>query len=144
MPLTEIIPLPGPVLVTPGAPPVVGILADPAGTPSDEFVVIANGALYQEMTDWTLTNALGDIYVFPAYGMEADGYVRIWTGSGTDAGVELFWGRDGEDLWDALGDTATLRDAGGNIVSSCTYTADDLVDGLYVCPVPTLPGGTVP
>ncbi len=132
-------PLPGPLVITPGLPPVVGIQADPLTSPSDEFVVIANGAEFQDMTDWTLTNEAGDVYTFPAFGMAADGYVRVWTGTGVDGPVELYWGRDGEDLWNALADTATLRDAGGNIISLCAYTADDLSAGLRVCPVPTGP-----
>jgi hypothetical protein len=144
IPLTEIIPLPGPILVTPGEPPVAGILVDPPGSPSDEFVVIANGATPQDLSGWTLENLDGVVYTFDAYSMAPDGYVRLWTGEGVDRGAELYWGRDGEDLWQAEGGSATLRDAEGNIVSICTYTAAELIEGLRVCPVPIAPGGTIP
>ena len=144
VPLTEIVPLTGTLIITPGLPPVVGILADPPGSPSDEFVVIANGTLYQDMSGWTLTNEAGELYIFPTFGMAPDAYVRIWTGAGADGAVELYWGREGEDLWAAAGDTATLRDAEGNIISVCAYTVDDLSEGLRVCPAAVEPAGTIP
>jgi hypothetical protein len=40
-------------------------------------------------------------------------------------------------VWLGDGDSATLRDAVGVEVSFCTWSADDVVDGLVLCPIAT-------
>ena len=70
------------------------------------------------MAGWTLADRTGaDPYIFPAVVLMPGDHVTVFTGSGSMNDTALFMGRT-EPLWGNSGDTAFLRDAGGNLVDS--------------------------
>jgi hypothetical protein len=94
--------------------------------PGGEFVEIRNqGDTAQEMLGWTLYDRANHTFVFPNCRLEANGVLRIWTGAGENTDSELYWGRKAA-VWNRSGDTAYLRDAAGNLVSTFTSTPDKI------------------
>ena len=89
-----------------------------------EFVLIENrGPGDQDMSNWTLSNERGDTYTFPAgFILPVDGSVRVWTKSGRDSEIELYWGRE-EEAWENTSDTATLKDRDGEAVDWRSWSA---------------------
>lgn len=99
------------------------ILAIDAAPPValDEFVLIKNvGAGPLDMGGWRLSDAANTTYTFPAFTLAAGAEVKVWVKSGADDAANLFWNR-ASAVWNNGGDTATLRDAQGNLASSYTY-----------------------
>jgi competence protein ComEC len=84
-----------------------------------EWVRISNtGDGVVLMAGWTLSDRAGaDPYIFPAVVLMPGENVTVCTGSGTMNDTALFMGRM-EPLWGNSGDTAFLRDAGGNLADS--------------------------
>jgi competence protein ComEC len=65
---------------------------------------------------WTLSDSTGSKpYVFPAYILNPDSSVTVYTGWGTMNDTALFMGRD-EPLWGNTGDKAILKDGSGHII----------------------------
>lgn len=96
---------------------------NPKGRDIDgEYVRIANttGAPVS-LTGWTLSDTAQNVYTFPNFILPPNGEVRLWTKSGKNNAQNLYWGRK-VAAWNNEGDTATLRDVGGNIISRYTYT----------------------
>lgn len=110
-------------------------LADPPGTiliesinfnppGSDvqgEFAVIRNqtGAPIS-LTNWTLKDKANHKFKFPAFALQGAAAVKVWTKSGTDDANNLFWGRQAA-VWNNNGDTGTLSDQTGAVISTFTY-----------------------
>jgi len=69
---------------------------------------------------WTLHDAAGHTFTFPAYTPGALSHVKIRTGRGTNNQDSLYWGRNWY-IWNNNGDTATLSDSSGGTVDSCRY-----------------------
>lgn len=96
---------------------------DPPGRDLDgEYVVVSNttGAPV-DLTGWTLRDGgARHVFVFPPFTLAPDGAVRIWTKAGTNDAANLYWGSRGA-IWNNEGDTGTLLDAAGNLVSSYSY-----------------------
>jgi phage-related protein len=91
----------------------------------DEQVVIRNPGLAQELTGWQLTSSQGgQSFQFPAgFVLMSDGEIRVHSGpkaASTTPG-DLVW--TSQPMWNDQGDTATLLDAQGNVVSSFSYEA---------------------
>lgn len=100
---------------------------DPAvGTDAEgEYVELKNtGAGAADLTDWTLRDEADTVYTFPAFTLNAQATVRVWVKSGTNDATNLYWGRSSA-VWNNGGDTATLRNAEGIDVDSCTYPGGD-------------------
>ena len=84
---------------------------------NDEWVEISNkGTSDANLTGWTLEDAQNHTYTFPDFSLKAGAKVKIRTGIGDDTSEDLFWNRS-SSIWNNGGDTATLMDASGNIVS---------------------------
>ena len=82
------------------------------GVLDDERVVItlvSAGEL--AMAGWQLVDAAGPIYTFPALTLFEGGAVSVFTGSGTNNAVELYWGL-AETVW-AQGEVVHLVDPNG-------------------------------
>ncbi|MCS6844494.1 MAG: lamin tail domain-containing protein [Caldilineales bacterium] len=89
----------------------------------DEVVVIRNTGLAQDMTGWQLHSGQGERrFHFPAgFVLMPDAEVRIHSGPEAEAATpnDLVWTT--QRIWRHEGDTATLIDAGGAVVSTFSY-----------------------
>jgi len=86
----------------------------------DQWVEIANeGTGSMNLTGWTLMNMENQTYSFPAnFTLKAGSIVRVHAGKGNNTAADLF---NSTLLWNQEGDTATLMDATGKIVSEYKY-----------------------
>jgi hypothetical protein len=115
-------PWPTPTYTPPDDVRIVTIMYDPPGDDVEgEYVEIRrHGAWPAELAGWTLSNSAHDVFTFPTFTLAPGATVRVWTKSGTDTSTDLYWGSEAA-LWDNTGDTAYLRDAGGNLESTYSY-----------------------
>ncbi|MGL4649602.1 MAG: lamin tail domain-containing protein, partial [Caldilineaceae bacterium] len=119
-----------------------GLRADElAALPGREVLLIVNGDSAVDLTDWSLEDADGNLFLFPAFTLEPRAWLRVWTLAGEATTSDLFWGLDAEGLWQGRGDSATLRDSLGDEISVCAWEEEDVVDGWVLCDVETLPEG---
>lgn len=96
---------------------------DPPGRDLDgEYVLLRNtAAVPAELTGWTLRDAASKhLFVFPAFTLAPGAEVKLWTKSGANDAANLYWGSRGA-IWNNEGDTGTLADRGGAVVSSLAY-----------------------
>jgi len=83
-----------------------------------EWVEISNqGESDEKMAGWKLEDRQNHTYTFPDFILKAGSSARVHTGTGSDTSDDLYWNRN-TPIWNNDGDTATLIDAAGNIVSS--------------------------
>jgi hypothetical protein len=83
----------------------------------EEWVEISNiGSSDADLTGWVLEDGQNHTYTFPDFSLTAGAKVKIRTGVGEDTSKDLFWNRS-SSIWNNGGDTATLMDAAGKIVS---------------------------
>ena len=90
------------------------------GDSPNEIVELSSNGDGADLTGWSIRNAAGDRFSFPAGAGIAPGsfgYVRVISGVGTDAGQTFFWGRTSR-AWNTLGDCLQIFDAAGNRVSA--------------------------
>jgi LysM repeat protein len=90
-----------------------------AGLVDQERVVITNlGDRLADMQGWTLTDADGNIYVFPNFRLWSGGNVTVHTRIGQDGNppANFYWGKL-EAVWSA-GEVVVLKDAGGSTLST--------------------------
>lgn len=90
-----------------------------AGLVDQERVVITNlGDRLADMQGWTLTDADGNIYVFPNFRLWSGGNVTVHTRIGQDGNppANFYWGKL-EAVWSA-GEVVVLKDAGGITLST--------------------------
>jgi len=87
---------------------------------ADQWVEIANeGTGSIDLTGWTLMNMENQTYSFPAnYTLKASSTFRVHTGYGDNTSSDLW---SSTLLWREMGDTATLKDAAGKIISEYEY-----------------------
>jgi competence protein ComEC len=98
------------------------ILYAPTNGTLEEYVRIQNlGGTAQTMTNWTLEDDANHVYTFPPFTLGAGTQVQIWTKSGANTATNLYWG-SGSAIWNNTGDTAQLRNAGGTLISQCSYS----------------------
>jgi hypothetical protein len=96
---------------------------DPPGPDEDgEYVRLDNlGGSSATMTNWTLRDDANHVFTFPTFTLAAGATVRVWTGSGSNNSANLYWGSSAA-IWNNTGDTATLRNSGGQVIDVCTYS----------------------
>ena len=87
-----------------------------------ELVTIENpGTSDQDMTGWTLNNDRLDTYHFPdGFILRSETSVRVWTKSGTDTGIDIYWGSE-KEMWDNERGVAYLRDHTGTLIDSLDW-----------------------
>jgi murein DD-endopeptidase MepM/ murein hydrolase activator NlpD len=108
------IPLP---TLTPSGPAVVEIgVVLGAGSLVTEMAVVRNRGGLANLEGWTLSDAEGNSFVFPALIIFDEAEVRVHSASGTSTPVDLYWGRT-SPVWSS-GELVTLRDAGGTSVNT--------------------------
>jgi micrococcal nuclease len=92
----------------------------------NEYVVLRNTCSYSiTMDGWTIKDETSShVYTFPAFEVGPDGHFALHSGTGTDGGSKLYWGREEGSyaaIWNNDGDTLFLGDADGNLVLSESY-----------------------
>lgn len=91
-----------------------------------EGVRIRNTGNTVDVTNWTLTDADGNEYVFPVQRIFSNAEVTVYTRAGENTPIAFYWGRD-EAVWDRPDDIITLQDAQGNV--QATARLDSFADG---------------
>lgn len=92
---------------------------------NSEYIVIRNGGSRNlALTGWVLHDVprLGTTnrFVFPTFTLRAGKSVRVHTGSGSNNGADLYWGKT-VYVWGDDSDTATLQNRTGSNVSVCSW-----------------------
>jgi LysM repeat protein len=109
-------PSPLPTL-TPSGPPVVEIWQVlGAGRPATEVVVVRNRGGLASLEGWTLSDAEGNVFIFPALTLFTDGEVHIHSAMGDNTPADLYWNRTAP-AWNS-GELIALKDAEGNVVDT--------------------------
>lgn len=96
---------------------------DPPGKDVDgEYVLIRNGtAAPVDLTGWTLHDGKAiHSFVFPPFTLAPGAEVKLWTKAGANDAANLHWG-ERRAIWNNDGDTGTLKNAAGAVISSFTY-----------------------
>jgi competence protein ComEC len=85
----------------------------------EEWVTVTNSASAPvDLTDWTISDeGARNTYTFPAFVLDPGADVTVHSGPGGDTATDLYWGRE-TPVWNNDGDTATLADATGAVVST--------------------------
>lgn len=90
-----------------------------------EYVLIRNTSTQAaDMTGWKLHDgAQRHTYIFPPFVLAPGAEVKLWTRTGANDAANLYWGQR-VAVWNNEGDTGTLLDASGAVVSRYTYSGD--------------------
>ena len=85
----------------------------------EEWVAVANGdPAAVNLTGWTIADeGTRNTYTFPLFTLSPGADVTVHSGAGNDTATDLYWGRSSA-VWNNDGDTATLADANGTVVST--------------------------
>jgi hypothetical protein len=112
---------PGSVAPMPGLR-VVSVTANPPGADiAGEYAVVGNAtSLPVDLTGWTLRDRASHTFTFPSFWLAANSDVSVWTKAGPNDSRNLYWGRR-QAVWNNDGDTATLADATGRIISQLAF-----------------------
>jgi len=85
-----------------------------AGDLDEERVMIRlNGDNTLSMKDWRLEDADGNVFIFPDLTLFKGGAVTVFSKTGVDTVVELYWGAP-ESVWE-VGETIALLDPQGEV-----------------------------
>ncbi len=84
-----------------------------AGSLSTERVTIVNLGGVVDLAGWSLKDAEGNIYTFPALTLFQGGAVTVHTALGNNTVIDLYWGQPGA-VW-TKGETASLLDPQGQV-----------------------------
>ncbi len=114
-----------------GAVAIANIVYDPPGLDrinyvwvnlEQETVEIRNGSNYDiDFSRWVLSDIANHRYVFPdRFILRGGATVTVHTGSGNDTDADLYMNR-GAPIWNNNGDTVTLRDNRGRVVTQYNY-----------------------
>jgi LysM repeat protein len=115
-PPPDALPSPLPTL-TPSGPPVVEIwqVLGPDRLAA-EMVVVRNRGGLVSLEKWTLSDAEGNVFIFPALILFTDGEVRVHSSAGQNTPTDLYWGRMAP-AWHS-GELITLKDTEGTTVDT--------------------------
>lgn len=81
-----------------------------------EIVIVRNRGGATSLERWTLSDAEGNTFTFPAITLFTDAEVRVHSAAGSRTPSDLYWGR-ATPAWSG-GELITLRDAAGNVVDT--------------------------
>jgi len=111
---TPVTPLP---TLTPSGPPLIEIAQVlGSGNLAAEVVIVRNRGGAIKLEEWTLSNAEGNTFTFPAITLFTDAQVAIHSSAGNSTPGDLYWGRP-SPAWTG-GTLITLRDTAGNVVDT--------------------------
>jgi hypothetical protein len=116
-------PTPSPTSAPPANVLMTQIEYNPPGDDvAGEFVEIRNfGGTAANMTGWSLRDPVPHVFTFPSFTLQPGAAVKVWTKSGVNNAANLYWGSN-QAIWNNTGDTATLRNSGGQTIDTCTYS----------------------
>lgn len=111
-------PLPTPLAtLTPTGPPLIEIAQVlGSGDLAAEVVIVRNRGGGTSLEKWTLSDAAGNAFTFPALTLYTDAQVRVHSAAGSSTPSDLYWGR-AASAW-VGGTLITLRDAAGHVVDT--------------------------
>lgn len=90
--------------------------------PNGEWVEVTNqGDQPVFMAGFSLKDEANHIYTFDDFTLPPGAAFRLFSGEGADTATELYWGYNGDSVWNNDSDTAFLRDAEGRLVDSFAY-----------------------
>ncbi|MEV6305384.1 lamin tail domain-containing protein [Actinoplanes sp. NPDC051861] len=92
----------------------------PASLNAEWITIVNDGTAPLSVADWTVRDASRVGYTFGKVTIPAKGVIRLHTGKGRNTATDLYW-NSGNYIWNNTGDTATLRDAAGRVVDTCTW-----------------------
>ena len=79
---------------------------------NEEYVCIVNRGLGTvELNGWSIHDEYGWTYQFPAFNLEGNSKLRLFTGCGIDSSEELYWCKDETAVWNNDGDCVYLQDS---------------------------------
>jgi hypothetical protein len=88
-----------------------------------EYVTVVNASKATHLlTGWVVKDSYGHRFVFPAFSLRPGKSVRLRTGQGRNTTTDLYWGQTETYIWNNDGDTATLLNAKGRPVDTCSWT----------------------
>ena len=86
-----------------------------------EFIRLKNsGQVAVDMTGWILYDEAGHKFVFPAFTLEPNAYVRVWTKANNNTSTDLHWRRK-QAIWNNEGDCAYLEDRTRKLIDEFRY-----------------------
>jgi hypothetical protein len=86
-----------------------------------EYVTVGNHVTTsRNLRGWTLRDNQSHVYTFPNVNVGRGKSVVVHTGHGTNTSTNLYWG-SGNYIWNNTGDRATLRDAQGHQIDTCSW-----------------------
>ena len=86
-----------------------------------EYVSIGNHvSTSRNLRGWTLRDNQSHVYSFPNITVGSGKSVTVHTGKGTNTSTNLYWGSRNY-IWNNSGDRATLRDAQGHQIDTCSW-----------------------
>jgi LysM repeat protein len=85
---------------------------------SEHVFITRSGDGELSLAGWQLKDEDGNVYTFPQLQLYKDGAVNVWTTSGVNTVVDLYWGV-GSAVWSS-GEQVTLLDSEGKV--RATYT----------------------
>uniref|UniRef100_UPI0013754639 lamin tail domain-containing protein n=1 Tax=Candidatus Oscillochloris fontis TaxID=2496868 RepID=UPI0013754639 len=118
-----------PVVVEEPVAPVSGVTIthieyDPPGRDLDgEYVLIWNNSETPvKMNGWTLSDNDGKhTFTFRNYTLAPNAEIKVWSKRGKTGGGNFYWSNR-TAIWNNDGDTGTLKDADGNVISTYSYS----------------------
>lgn len=103
--------------LTPTGPPLIEVAQVlGSGDLAAEVVTVRNRGGGTSLEKWTLSDADGNAFTFPALTLYTDAQVRVHSAAGSSTPSDLYWGR-AAPAW-AGGTLITLRDAAGHVVDT--------------------------
>jgi endonuclease YncB( thermonuclease family) len=81
------------------------------------FEVLVSGSL----KGYAVEDETGHRYEFPDRIFAQGSRITLHTGTGRDAGTDLYWGQTGSAVWNNSGDTVKVLDPQGRVVASQSY-----------------------
>ena len=98
-----------------------------------EWVQLHNRTAHRvTLTHWTLRDNARHVYRFGTYTLNAHGYVKIHTGSGSNTQTNRYWGHSWY-IWNNTGDRATLENANFAVQSRCSYSDPHTSGNHKIC-----------
>jgi competence protein ComEC len=90
---------------------------------SDEYVEIKNfDNKVIRIGGWKLHDEGQDhTYTFPAFNMQPNQVCRVYTNENRPEWCGFNWGNNSA-IWNNTGDVATLKDSGGTVIDTCSYS----------------------